>query len=220
MRTRIEALDSFSQVRQLGQYNTRLSRGIGELPTEMRQRMTLATFDTRGKLEANRDERKSLEDAKTIAYDFAKYPRNWIIFSGGYGAGKTHLAVGIAIECLRRDLSVFFTSVPDLLDHLRGTFNPRSHIDYDELFEQIKTAPLLILDDLGVEHSTAWAEEKLYQIIVHRHEARLPTVITTGLTDDELEERRPRMGSRLKDSAVVEWVDIAALDYRQWRENS
>ena len=43
---------------------------------------------------------------------------------------------------------------------------------------EIRTASLLILDDLGAHSSTPWAQEKLFQIFNHRYNARLPTVIT------------------------------------------
>ena len=113
---------------------------------------------------------------------------------------------------------MFYAFVPSLLDHLRSTFSPDSPIGYDELFEQLKTAPLLVLDDLGAESSTAWAEEKLYQIIVHRHEARLPTVITTVSTIDELDDSsKSRIASRLVDSMVVDWLPISAPNYRDQR---
>ena len=88
---------------------------------------------------------------------------------------------------------------------------------YDETFEQVKTAPFLALDDLGAENSTPWAEEKLYQIIVHRHNARLPTVITANyLSLKTLEEAKPRIRSRLGDP-LVEWAPILVPDYRDQR---
>ena len=216
LRTRIELVQGFSHVYQLGQYNTRLARNIGDLPTEMQQRMTFAAFDTRGRT-SDRDDRVSLELAKAAAENFAANPDGWLVFNGPRGSGKTHLAVAIAAECLRRDRPVFFAFVPTLLDHLRATFSPDSPIRYDELFEQLMTVPLLILDDLGAETSTAWAEEKLYQIVVHRHEARLPTVITSAFSQDELEEAKPRIGSRLMDVNVVLWQSITAPNYRDQR---
>ena len=112
---------------------------------------------------------------------------------------------------------MFFAFVPTLLDHLRATFSPDSPVGYDELFERINSVPLLVLDDLGAESSTAWAEEKLYQIIVHRHEARLPTVITTVSTIDQLDDTNSRIASRLVDSMVVDWQPISAPNYRDQR---
>ncbi len=157
-----------------------------------------------------------MEHAKSAAENFASDPEGWLLFTGPRGSGKTHLAVAIAGECLRRDRPVFFAFVPTLLDHLRATFSPDSPIRYDELFEQLKTVPLLILDDLGAETSTAWAEEKLYQIVVHRQEARLPTVITSAFSIDELEEAKPKIGSRLMD-VTVNWQPITAPNYRDQR---
>ena len=75
----------------------------------------------------------------------------------------------------------------------------------------------MILDDLGAESSTPWAEDKLYQIVVHRHEARLPTVITSAFSIDDLEEAKPRIGSRLMDVNVVNWQPITAPNYRDQR---
>ena len=53
------------------------------------------------------------------------------------------------------------------------------------------------MDDLGAESSTALGnDEKLYQIIVHRHNARLPTIITM-LAPSRLKIRPTPIASRL-----------------------
>jgi DNA replication protein DnaC len=220
LRTRMEAADGVSRVFQLGQYNTRLARRIGDIPAEMQQRMTFAAFDPRGRRDATAGDQESLEQAKKAAQTFAAEPDGWLVFSGTHGCGKTHLSVAIAGERLRQGNPVFFAFVPSLLDHLRATFSPYSPIGYDELFEHIKTVPLLILDDLGAESSTPWAEEKLYQIVVHRHETRLPTVITTSFGTEELAEAKPRIASRLVDSMVVDWETITARNYRDQRRDT
>ena len=77
--------------------------------------------------------------------------------------------------------------MPDFLDHLRSSFSPDSKISYDQLFESVKNAPLLVLDDFGKQTTTPWAQEKLYQVINHRYNAQLPTVITTNCSTDELD---------------------------------
>ena len=217
LRSRIEAAEGLCRVLQLSQYNTRLARRIGDVPDEMRQRMNFDSFDEKGGRYASRKDQESLQRAKQAAETFAAEPEGWLLFTGPRGSGKTHLAVAIAGESLNRGRPVFFAFVPSLLDHLRSTFSPESPVGYDELFEQLKTAPLLILDDLGAESSTPWAEDKLYQIVVHRHEARLPTVITNAFSIEELEEAKPRIASRLVDSMVVDWEPITAPNYRDQR---
>ena len=219
LRSRIESVEDFSRVLSLGRYNTRLARRIGDIPEGMQQRMTFSSFDIRGGHNASRKDQESLQRAKQAAETFAAEPEGWLLFTGPRGCGKTHLAVAVGSESLHRGRPVFFAFVPSLLDHLRSTFSPDSPVGYDELFEQLKTVSLLILDDLGAENSTPWAEDKLYQIIVHRHEARLPTVITNAFSIEELEEAKPRIASRLVDSLVVDWEPITAPNYRDQRRN-
>jgi DNA replication protein DnaC len=101
--------------------------------------------------------------------------------------------------------------VPDLLDHLRSSFSPESKVTYDELFEKVKTSPLLILDDLGTESSTPWAQEKLYQILNYRYNSRLATVITVA---GFLEGIEGRLASRLQDPKLSNVIPISAPDYR------
>ncbi|RLC94193.1 MAG: DNA replication protein DnaC, partial [Chloroflexi bacterium] len=129
--------------------------------------------------------------ARRAAVSFAQDPQGWLVFVGPSGCGKTHLAAAIANQLLSRGIPAFFVGVPDLLDHLRSTFGPNSAITYDELSEQVRSSPVLILDDLGTQAATPWAQEKLFQIINHRFEARLPTVVNlaAGVFLEGLEER-------------------------------
>ena len=217
LRTRLESADGRSTVLQLGHFNSRLALGIGEIRSEMLSRMSFDNFDAAGGQRATRKEKEGLARALAAAETFAGFPEGWLLFTGNRGSGKTHLAVAIAGESLRQGRQVFFAFVPTLLDHLRMTYSPDSPMGFDELFEQVLNVPLLILDDLGAENSTPWAEEKLYQIVVHRHEARLATVITTASTMEVLEEAKPRISSRLVDGMVVDWVPIDAPNYRDQR---
>src|SRR5439155_20514098 len=154
----------------------------------------------------------SLRKAFEQAQKFAARPSGWLVFRGPPGTGKSHLAAAIVNQRIASNELPTFIGVPDLLDHLRSTFAPDSRVTYDELFETIRTAPLLILDDLGTQSSTAWAEEKLYQLLNHRYNARLPTVVTTNLALDDLD---PRLSSRLTDPVLSRVHEIEAPDYRR-----
>jgi DNA replication protein DnaC len=100
--------------------------------------------------------------------------------------------------------------VSDFLDHLRSTFSPESKVSYDQLFEEVKTSPLLILDDFGTQATTPWAQEKLYQVINYRYNARMPTVITTNCSIDEMDNP---ISSRLVDPKISVFFNITAPDY-------
>jgi len=195
---------------------------VGPLSDLMLQTMTFDYFDPRGSGRADSQDRASLKNALDLAKTFANSPDGWLLFTGPNGCGKTHLAVAIVSEQINRNKSVFWADVSDLLDHLRATFDPESSTSYDILFEQVRNANLLVLDDLGSERSTQWAEEKLYQIIAHRYNYHLPTLITTTLDITDLEKTKPAIASRFKDPLVVALADITAPDYRdqQPRQNS
>jgi DNA replication protein DnaC len=152
------------------------------------------------------------EKAYREAAAFAKDPTSWLVLVGTYGCGKTHLAAAIANQALKQGNPVLFEVVPDLLDHLRSAFGPSSDIAYDELFERVRTAGLLVLDDLGTENTTPWAREKLYQIINYRYNYRQPTVITSNRRLNDIDDR---IRSRMTDAAFCKVVEVTAGDYRQ-----
>jgi DNA replication protein DnaC len=154
---------------------------------------------------------RNLRLAYDIALSYAQDPSGWLTFHGGYGCGKTHLAAAIANHRLNLGHAVLFINTPDLLDHLRGAFGPNSETSYDERFEQVRNAPLLVLDDFGAQSRTPWAQEKLYQIFNHRYNERLPTVITTN---EKLEAIDERILSRLQDRTVSSVIGIIAPDFR------
>jgi DNA replication protein DnaC len=145
------------------------------------------------------DSMKSLQKALKVAHSYAERPKGWLVFMGSYGSGKTHLAAAIANYRARLGDPPLFIMVPDLLDHLRATFSPNSSVAFDRRFDEIRTAPLLILDDLGTQSMTPWVREKLYQLFNYRYNAELPTVITTS---DSMDEMDARIRSRLLDGKL------------------
>ena len=189
---------------------------LGRIDSGMLKRMTFDNFDLRGN-NPDASQRASLKSAHEKAALFAADPQGWMLITGGTGAGKTHLAVAIAAEQIRQNRPVIFAFVPDLMDYLRSTFNPESPVQYDRLFEEVKNAPLLILDDLGKERRSDWAVEKLYQIIVHRHNMEVPTVITSMMN---FEDERDPIISRILDKLVTAHVVIEAPDYRKKKRRS
>ncbi len=177
---------------------------------ELQKTMAFESFDYR-RVNLLPEQRENLEEAFHIAFNFAKSPDGWLILMGVSGCGKTHLAAAIANYHYQAKQPALFIVVPEFLDHLRSTFSPESKVSYDHLFEKIKTAPLLILDDFGEHSTTPWAREKLYQMINYRYNARLATVITTRYA---LEEIDSPISSRFGDIKISLVWNIRAPDYR------
>ena len=170
--------------------------------------MTFETFDTRRKLTA--EERPNLERALEIALAYAQQPEGWLVLTGPYGSGKTHLAASIAHQQQARGIEAMFVTTPDLLDYLRLTFSPNAPASFDQRFQMVRNAPFLVLDDLGTEGTSSWAREKLFQIIDHRYVTRRPTVITTS---KRIEEIDARVRTRLIDKRRCTIFAITAPDY-------
>jgi len=175
------------------------------------QHLTFENFNSRGRIGLGPWQADSLEQAFNQAQQFAQTPEGWLLLQGGYGCGKTHLAAAVANFTVSVGMPTLFITVPDLLDALRFTYNNQEST-FEERFEEIRSAPLLVMDDFGTQNATAWAQEKLFQIINYRYINRLPLVITTNLLLDQIEGR---IRSRLEDPELVTRVIIHAPDYRR-----
>lgn len=130
-----------------------------------------------------------------------------LMLTGPVGAGKTFLAASIANALMEHEKQVLFLVVPDLLDQLRATFkSDESELD---LLDNAREVPILILDDLGAHNYTDWTRNRIYSIINYRLNEQLPTVITTNLSLEEMEEHLGlRTTSRLIQACRIFRMDV------------
>lgn len=203
---------SLARVISLGYRKSRDNQQIDSLDLETLVHMTFETFNPSG-LNMSGPMAANLKDAHKLAQSFADQPEGWLVFVGGNGCGKTHLATAIAHQRRKAGDDVLFAFVPDLLDQLRSTFQSDGRTTYD-ILNRIKRVGLLILDDFSEPVETGWTKEKLYQILNHRYAGQFPTVITSGLEPEQLE---PRIWSRMSDARLSNVYEIRAPDYRTGR---
>jgi DNA replication protein DnaC len=142
--------------------------------------MTFDNFRIQGRMGLGDLQVRSLQFAYNKAYQFAQALQGWLILVGSYGSGKTHLAAAIANQAIQAGTPTLFLTVPDLLDWLRSSFS-NTDASFEQRLEEIRSIPLLVLDDLGTQTATPWAQEKLYQFINHRYTLLLPLVVTTNV---------------------------------------
>ncbi|MBA7686736.1 hypothetical protein ES703_95191 [subsurface metagenome] len=114
---------------------------------------------------------------------------------------------------------VLYRQAEALLDEMRRTFDltPGQARDsnlptFDMVLANFKRCHLLIIDDLGVEKPTEWAQARLDSIIDHRWLNGVPTVVTTNLKSEDLP---PRIVDRLEDRRCSRVVQISATSYRK-----
>jgi DNA replication protein DnaC len=175
--------------------------------------LTFGNFSDRRGEGLSTDSLRGLEKALKAAHEFAEDPQGWLVFIGGHGGGKTHLAAAIGNYRANLGDPPVLLSAIEFLDHLRATFSPNSTVRYDRRFDEAKNARLLILDGLGTQSMTPWAREKIFQLFDYRYNSRLPTIITTAVTIDDLEASEPGLASRMMDKRMCTIFAITAPAY-------
>ncbi len=192
------------------------------LEYRLAESMTFDTFTTKGATGASIAQKRSLSEAFAAAKVFAEHPSGWLYLAGPTGVGKTHLAAAIVGESIAKGQNTLFRFVPDLLDDLRRSYGSVGGKSFDHTFRLVRDIDVLVLDDFGAEASTAWAEEKLYQLIVHRHDSMMPTVFTSRTALETVGGSDSRSASpysdaiisRLSDANVVAERYLSAPDFR------
>ena len=164
-------------------------------------------FDYYDSENGDESHREVARRALGAAEDFVKeYKLNanspGLMFTGPVGSGKTFLAASIANELMAAQFQILFIVVPDLLDELRASY--KSEKNELDLLDAARTVPVLILDDMGAHNYSDWSRNRIYSIINYRLNEWLPTIITTNLSLDEMEEYLGlRTTSRIIQSARI-----------------
>ena len=112
-----------------------------------------------------------------------KKTRESLLFMGGTGLGKTHLSLAVAKDAIDAGLGVVYDSVPTLMMKLESERFGRGD---EGALDSVCACDLLILDDLGAEHTTATTRSMLYTIINSRIMSGNPTIISTNKSLTEL----------------------------------
>ena len=108
-----------------------------------------------------------------------------LYLNGNFGCGKTYLLSAMLNELAKKGKRVAIVYYPEFLRSLKASFGDNE--EYEQKFNTIKKAELLLLDDIGAETVTEWGrDEVLGTILQYRMEEKLPTFFTSNLTIDEL----------------------------------
>jgi DNA replication protein DnaC len=145
--------------------------------------------------------RRILEETLLFAEKVSagKADENLLLY-GPVGTGKTHLCSAVANYVLQAGKTVLYLKIGKILDLIRQSrFEEFSRMDKGmEVLDGIYRTDLLIIDDLGTESRTDFTQEQLLYLLDERLIRRLPWMISTNLTPDELEAHyEDRLSDRL-----------------------
>lgn len=175
---------------------------------------------------------QSLGAARFLSERFAEeYPAQGdfgLLFMGGCGVGKTHLAVAILRALAAKGVDCLFYDFRELLKAIQASYNPVSQTTEMQILGPVLEIEVLLLDDLGAIKPSLWVLDTVGHIINSRYNDKRVTLITTNYLDSpgEAASSRPparddtladrigeRMRSRLYEMCRVVWIQ--AEDFRR-----
>lgn len=136
------------------------------------------------------------------AFDKMMEKNMGLLMYGGVGTGKTFAAACIANYLLDQKIPVVMISFIKLLEMLEKNTD-------NDIIQNLQSAKLLVLDDLGAERRTSYALEKVYNIIDARYRSKLPVILTTNLTMDEMMDAESMQYERIYDRIFEMCAGIA-----------
>ena len=107
-----------------------------------------------------------------------------IVFYGGFGVGKSHLAMALTRELCALGYRCHFTSTNELID---GLLRANSTLTLSAHLKALDRFDLIVLDELGYTPHTKDGADLFFQFISQRYE-RKSLLITTNLTYSEWDQ--------------------------------
>ena len=112
----------------------------------------------------------------------------WMVLTGASDGARVRLLAEMANRRLDAGREALYFVAPDLLDRLRGAYSQDDGVAYAALFGHLREAPFLIVDDLDRTNPTAWAREKIWQLLADRRQRGARTVLSLrSVSHDALE---------------------------------
>ena len=141
---------------------------------------------------------------------------------GSFGGGKSYLVTALFTELAKEKVESVIVFWPEFLRNLKSSFES----DFEQKINKIKKAPLLLIDDIGAENTTAWnRDEILCPILQYRMDHALSTFFTSNLDLKLLEEHLSNSKSGVEEmkarrvlSRIEQLTDVLEMNHTNLRK--
>lgn len=145
-------------------------------------------------------------------FDSFKASGKGLLLHGGVGTGKTYAAACIVNALIDKGRPCLMTNFSRVLNTLWGMDgNKQNYIDSLNRFD------LLVLDDLGAERRSEYAQEQVFNVIDGRYRAKLPLIVTTNLSIEEIKKPDSVGNSRIYDRVLEMCHPVEVTGYSRRR---
>ena len=108
-----------------------------------------------------------------------------LFLHGSFGSGKSYILAALFHELAKKGNQCAILFWPEFLNHNKGLYPS----EFQLVLEKMKKVPLLLIDDIGAENTTAWSrDDVLMPLLQYRMDHKLATFFTSNLNYEELEE--------------------------------
>lgn len=161
----------------------------------------------------------------TRAYDYASElatgQSSNLVLAGPTGTGKTHIAACVvrkAAGLIKSDgklVKCRYTTGAEIMGDIRASWDAKTRSKHEaEIIASLGNVAVLMIDEVGVADRINGSHDIWSNIIDRRYRQRLPTIITTNLTREEL---AAHLGDRAFDRIMERciWANCTWQSYRQ-----
>jgi DNA replication protein DnaC len=138
----------------------------------------------------------SLGEALLAAAQFVREygkEKKGLLLIGPIGVGKTHLAVGIIKELIRKQVPCIFQDYRELLKQIQNSYNPQVQTTELEVLKPVFEAEVLVMDEIGAIRPSEWVWDTVSHIINYRYNEQKVTIFTTNFSNRPSKQEEERL---------------------------
>lgn len=161
-------------------------------------------------------QKRALEFARSYAngfYDPANAGKG-ALFIGLPGTGKTHLAIGIALQIMAEGRTAMFATVMRAIRTIKDTWRKGADTSEANAIQALVFPDLLILDEIGLQFGSDAEKLLLFDVLNERYERRRPTILLSNLTAKEV---GAYLGERIMDRLREDGGEVIVFDWPSHR---